>query len=186
MVEVYVGRVSGEGFQDEPRHGSRRGIHCGYDRPVHLVGILGHLLEAVGHLYQLGVEIGARPELQGDGGDALLALAVYLREAGHGLQLVFLLVHYLAFHLEGTRPPPRGGHGDLEALHVGGELHRYPEKGDEAEDEDEDDADQDGDRVLYGGFYELHGPTILTFCMGMSLSLPLTTTSSPGASAPST
>ena len=72
-------------------------------------------------------------KLEIDIGGTVYALALHLLEAFHILELVFLDVHDLPLHFQGTGSPPDRFHGYLRLVHIGGELNGNSQQGDQAE-----------------------------------------------------
>ncbi len=63
---VDVNGVSGLGLEDEPRNGVGPDVDAGDDRLVGLIRVLGHLVQLVGDLEEVGVHVASDIELQDD------------------------------------------------------------------------------------------------------------------------
>ena len=155
--DVALEAVLFRGNQSKPRNGAGLDVHAANDGLVGIVGVAGHLFEAVGDLEQGAVDVGADLERQGDAAAAVGAGALHLGEPCERLELLFLLVNDFALDFLWAGAGPDGADGDLRFCHVGGELHRDAREGDAAEQHQQDDADGGGNREANGVVDDLHG-----------------------------
>ena len=103
------------------------------------------MVKFVGNLEQGGILIRSRLELHDDPSPTSIALALYLHQALHALQLLLLFLDDLPFHFLRTRPRPYRFHLDLDLLNLRGELDGDAKEGDEPEQNDEENPNRYGE-----------------------------------------
>ncbi len=150
-----------------------------------------HLPKLVAHLAHCVVRVGSHRELEPHATGVLARHARHLHEVGDPLQLLLLLLHDRSLDLRRARALPEGRHAHDRARHGGRQLDRQPSQREEPREHHEHDADDDRHRLSDASLDELHfAPSAFdrspasgtTGDIGISRSLPSTTTAAPGRS----